>query len=325
MFNYSNLRKKAYQLLEGEDHESKISRQVNLVLICLIFANVAAVMVESHSRIGQRYATEFALFEVISIIIFSIEYVLRVWSCIESQRFNHLPQLKARIRYMITPVALIDFIAIAPFYISLFIAIDLRYLRLLRVLRLLKLIHYFKSFNIFLTVIAKEFKSMVAAILMMIVLIIVAASLMYTLENEAQPEVFSNIPESIWWSVVTMTTVGYGDVTPVTTLGRVVAAFIMLIGVGLVALPAGMLAARFGDELRERKLSLNAHIKDALADGVIDEGEYSSLVKLAGQLELKPEDLERNIALLKKGRSGEKCPHCGKHLWSSRKPGSETD
>ena len=215
---------------------------------------------------------------------------------------------------MITPTALIDFIAIAPFYISLFVAIDLRYLRLLRVLRLLKLTHYFKSFNIFLTVIAKEFKSIIAAILMMVVLIIVAASLMYTLENEAQPEVFINIPESIWWSVVTMTTVGYGDVTPVTTLGRVVAAFIMLIGVGLVALPAGMLAARFGDELRERKRNLNAHIKHALADGVIDEDEYSSLVKLAGQLELKPEDLERNIALLKKGRSGEKCPHCGEQL-----------
>jgi len=251
---------------------------------------------------------------VISVTIFSIEYVLRVWSCIESQRFNHYPHLKARIRYMITPVALIDFIAIAPFYISLFIAIDLRYLRLLRVLRLLKLIHYFKSFNIFLTVIAKEFKSIIAAILMMVVLIIVAASLMYTLENEAQPEVFINIPESIWWSVVTMTTVGYGDVTPVTTPGKVVAAFIMLIGVGLVALPAGMLAARFGDELRERKRNLNAHIKHALSDGVIDESEHSSLVKLAGQLELKPEDLERNIALLKKGRSGEKCPHCGKQL-----------
>ena len=121
-------------------------------------------MLESDSRISQRYATEFALFEVISVIIFSIEYVLRVWSCIESQRFNHLPQLKARIRYMTTPVVLIDFIAIAPFYISPFIAIDLRYLRLLRVLRLLKLIHYFKRFNIFLAVIAKEFKSMVAAI-----------------------------------------------------------------------------------------------------------------------------------------------------------------
>ena len=146
MFNYSNLRKKAYHLLEGEDHESSISRQVNLVLICLIIANVAAVMLESDSKLNQRYATEFALFEVISVTIFSIEYVLRVWSCIESQRFNHYPHLKARIRYMITPVALIDFIAIAPFYISLFIAIDLRYLRLLRVLRLLKLIHYFKSF-----------------------------------------------------------------------------------------------------------------------------------------------------------------------------------
>ena len=271
-------------------------------------------MLESDSELGRQYATEFAIFEVISVVIFSIEYVLRVWACTESQRFNHPSRLKARLRYMVTPTALIDFIAIAPFYISLFIAIDLRYLRLLRVLRLLKLTHYFKSFNIFLTVIAKKFKSLVAAILMMVVLVIVAASLMYTLENEAQPEVFSNIPHSIWWSVVTMTTVGYGDVTPVTALGKVIAAFIVLVGVGLVALPAGMLAARFGDELRERKLNLKAHIKHALADGFIDEDEYSSLEKLADQLELKPEDLERSIALLKKGRSGDKCPHCGEQL-----------
>ena len=98
MFNYSNLRKKAYQLLEGEDPESKISRQVNVFLVCLIIANVTAVMLESDSGISQRYVTEFAIFEVISVIIFSIEYVLRVWSCNESQRFNHSPRFKARIR-----------------------------------------------------------------------------------------------------------------------------------------------------------------------------------------------------------------------------------
>jgi len=125
-------------------------------------------MLESDSELGRQYATEFAIFNVISVIIFSIEDVLRVWACTESQRFDHPSRLKARLRYMMTPTALIDFIAIAPFYISLFVAIDLRYLRLFRVLRLLKLTHYFKSFNIFLTVIAKEFKNIVAAILMMV-------------------------------------------------------------------------------------------------------------------------------------------------------------
>lgn len=174
---------------------------------------------------------------------------------------------------MVSPVAVVDFIAIAPFFISFFIVIDLRYLRLLRVLRLLKLTHYFKDFNIFLTVLVKELKNIAAAIMIMMFLIIIAASLMYSLESEAQAEVFGSILHSLWWAVVTMTTVGYGDVTPVTVLGKAVATIIMLIGVALVALPTAILAAGFSEELRERKRNLDARVKDVLSDGVIDKGE----------------------------------------------------
>ena len=308
------MRKKTFLLLEGKIRGSFLARQLNPFLICLIIANVVAVILESDNEIEQQFSTEFALFEIASVAIFTFEYLLRVWSCVELHRYRHFSSLKARACYMISPVAVIDLLAIAPFFISLFFAIDLRYLRLFRVLRLLKLTHYFKSFNIFMTVIAKESKSIIAAILVMAVLIVIAASLMYSLENEAQPEVFGSILESIWWAVVTMTTVGYGDVTPVTTLGKIVATFIMLIGVGLVALPAGMLAARFGDELRERKRKLDAHVKHALADGIIDAEEFEALAELANQLELKPEDLEQNIELLYKGQHSAKCPHCGESL-----------
>lgn len=310
--NLSKMRNITFQLIEGSVHKSLLAKLINFFLITLIITNVVAIILESDKNLNAQYAQEFALFELISVSIFTIEYILRVWTCIESYRFKEYSSLQARIRYLLSPVALIDLIAIAPFFISLFFVVDLRYLRLIRILRLLKLTHYFKGFNIFLTVLKKELKSITAAIMVMMFLIIIAACLMYTLESEAQPEQFGNIIHSLWWAVVTMTTVGYGDVTPVTLLGKVVATFIMLIGVGLVALPAGMLAARFGDELRERKRNLDAHVKHALADGIIDAEEFRALEELANELELSPEDLQRNIALLKKTHHGEKCPYCGK-------------
>jgi voltage-gated potassium channel len=310
--NLSNMRNITFQLIEGSVHKSPFAKFINAFLITLIIANVVAIILESDKNLNAQYSQEFALFELISVSIFTIEYILRAWTCIESYRYKEYSPIKARIRYLFSPVALIDFIAIAPFFISLFFVVDLRYLRLLRILRLLKLTHYFKGFNIFLTVLRKELKSITAAIMVMMFLIIIAACLMYTLENEAQPEVFGNILQSLWWAVVTMTTVGYGDVTPVTLLGKIVSTFIMLIGVGLVALPAGMLAARFGDELRERKRNLDAHVKHALADGIIDAEEFRVLEELTNELELSPDDLKRNIAVLKKSHHGEKCPYCGK-------------
>jgi voltage-gated potassium channel len=314
MTGFSILRKKIFQLLEGDIYESSPARHINSLLIALILLNVVAVILESDKEINQNYAILFSLFETFSVSVFSIEYLIRVWSCIEKHDFKHNTPLKKRLYYMISPIAIVDLIAIAPFYISFFIVMDLRYLRLLRVLRLLKLTHYFNDFNIFLTVLVKELKNIAAAIMVMMFLIIIAASLMYALESEAQPEVFGNILHSFWWAVVTMTTVGYGDVIPETTLGKVIATIIMLIGVALVALPTAILAAGFSEELRERKRNLNARVKDVLSDGIIDSQEYRDLKEITEKLELTPEDLKHTIAFLKKNSQGKRCPHCGKSL-----------
>ncbi len=306
------LRTKTYQILEGNISKNLISKIINLSLILLIMGNVLAVIFESEVDFHQVYHQEFILFELISLSIFCFEYVLRVWCCVESSAYQNITNFKARINYIISPMALIDLISILPFLIALFFTIDLRVLRLIRVLRLLKLTHYFKGFNIFIVVITKELKSITAAMMVMWFLIIIAASLMHSIEGNIQPEVFGSILQSMWWSVVTMTTVGYGDVVPVTVLGKVVSTFIMLVGVGLVALPAGMLAARFGEELRERKKSLDTQIKGALSSGFIDKKEYQSLEEFADKLEIDPEGLKRSIALLKQGHHSLKCPHCGK-------------
>lgn len=308
----TRLRTKAFQLLESETHSSAFAKIVTWFLIILIISNVTATIVASERNYYLLHKNSFILFEMVSLSIFCIEYLLRVWCCIEHEKYSNISPLKARIHYIFSPMALIDLIAILPFIVAFFFAIDLRALRLIRVLRLLKLTHYFKGFNVFITVIVKESKSIMAAMMVMLFFIIIAASIMQFVEGQAQPEHFGSIMQSFWWAVVTMTTVGYGDVIPITTLGKVISTFIMLAGVGLVALPAGMLAGRFGEELRERKENLDAQIKKVLADGHIDTEDYQSLELLAKKLEIDPEDLQRSIILLKQGHHSGKCPHCGK-------------
>lgn len=307
-----SLRTKTYQLLESETRKNFAAKAINIFLIVLIITNVIAATFESEVAYHDIYHQEFALFEFISLSIFCIEYLLRIWCCIENPEYRPISTCKARAKYIFSPIALIDLIAILPFIIALFFTIDLRTLRLLRVLRLLKLTHYFKGFNIFINVISKELKSISAAVMVMIFLIIIAASLMHSVEGKVQPEVFGSIIQSFWWAVVTMTTVGYGDVVPITAIGKIIATFIMLIGVGLVALPAAMLAARFGEELRQRKKKLDTHISNALNDGYIDQEEYQALEVLADRLEIEPEVLQRSVQVLKQGQRGKKCPHCGK-------------
>lgn len=304
-----SLRLKTYRVFEDNMQNSAFSRRLNVALVALIVLNVLAVIFESDASIGSRYAFEFYLLETISVMVFTLEFLLRVWACVEKKP-GYGGHAKARVKYMLTPMALIDLLAIVPFYISLFVSVDLRYLRLLRVMRILKLSHYFKGLNIFITVLHKELKSISAAILVMLFLITIAASIMYTLENKAQPEVFGSIAQSLWWSVVTMTTVGYGDVTPITPAGKVVAMFVMLLGIGFVALPAGMLAGRFSDELKLRRRNLDAHIREALRDGIIDNKERAALLKLAEKLDLRPEDLRQGISFHKHADKPRQCPHC---------------
>lgn len=307
-----SLRVKAFQLLESETTSSTVAKIVTWFLIILIISNVTATIAASERDYYLLYKDSFILFEIFSLSIFCIEYLIRVWCCVEDEKYKNNSTLKSRLHYIFTPMALIDLIAILPFIIAIFFALDLRALRLIRVLRLLKLTHYFKGFNIFATVIIKESRSIVAAMMVMLFLIIIAASIMHFIEGKAQPEHFGSIMQSFWWAVVTMTTVGYGDVIPITTAGKITSTFIMLIGVGLVALPAGMLAGRFGEELRERKESLDAQIKKVLADGHIDTEDYEALELLANKLEIDPEDLQRSIIQLRQGHHSEKCPHCGK-------------
>ena len=306
-------RKKVYDILEHGFDGSSTSRLFSGFIVLLIILNVSAIILESYKPIGEMYHQEFLLFNIFSVVVFTLEYFARIWVSVESPLSERSGPTKSRLKYLLSPVSLIDLLAIAPFYLSFIFAIDLRYLRMLRMIRLLKLTHYFKGLHLFIDVFKKELPSIGAAIIIMSVLVIMSASVMYGLEHEAQPDVFDSIPSAIWWSVVTMTTVGYGDVIPVTFLGKFISIFIMLLGVGIVALPAAMLAAKFGDELRTRKQLLEREVANALKDGIITSEEQAAIEKLSQSMGISSQELEHVILNYNRGiPQSMTCNNCDK-------------
>ncbi|SEG00106.1 potassium channel family protein [Oceanospirillum linum] len=309
----NTLRHRYFQLLDGEQAFSITGKLINGFIIILIVLNVTGVILETIPEIGEQYSPYFQILEVFSVLVFTLEYLIRVWISAENPKYG--PGIKGKLRYIFSPIALIDLLVILPFYLSFFINIDLRYLRLLRLLRLLKLSHYIRSMDIFIKVVASELASLASAVFAVLVLVVLAACVMFALEHQAQPEAFKSVLDAIWWAVVTMTTVGYGDITPVTAGGKVLAILIMLLGVGTVALPAGMLAARFSEELQDRKSAMTAEVINALEDGELSRNEKSMLARLSNKYGISEEDLNQ-IIRNKKLELGHQlhCPKCGAHI-----------
>ena len=249
----NKLKNRLYRLLDGSDQEDIAGQAVNFFLVYLILFNVLAVIFESVDEIGLRYAAYFEVFEVFSVIVFSVEYSLRIWSCTEDPQSTHRGPVADRLRYALSPMAIIDFLAIAPFYVSMLFAIDLRFLRVFRLLRLLKLTRYSPAIEMLGRVLYNERRALFSALLIMLVLLVFASSLMHLIEHEAQPDAFGSIPAAMWWAVVTLTTVGYGDAAPVTPLGQLLGGFVTILGVGTFALPAGILASGFAQEVKRRE------------------------------------------------------------------------
>lgn len=304
-----------YRLIEGGFSGGRAAWWVAAGLVTLILLNALAVILESDPAHLSRFDPAFDAFELFSIAVFTVEYLLRIWVAPESPRYHGQPAWRARLRYLVSPVALTDLIAILPAYLALLITIDLRYLRLLRLLRLLKLTHYFTGLGIFVNVVRSEARTLVSGLLTIAILVVVAASLMWGIEHVAQPDRFGSIGQSLWWAIVTMTTVGYGDVTPVTPLGRFLAGIVMLLGVGFVALPAGILAARFSEELQTRREQLAAKVDLAMVDGAVNPAELAELTALSQKLGIPSKTLERMLqAESLRHLVLPACPHCGKKI-----------
>ncbi len=250
-----------WALLEVAAADDTSSRRLDIFLICLICLNIVGVMLSSVAEIEQQFGFYLFLFEAFSVAIFTIEYIARLWSCTTSRQFSQ--PVSGRFRFALTPSALVDLLAILPFYLPFF-GVDLRVVRafrIFRLLRVLKLTRYSRAFSIFKLAISGKGEELVLTAFVLVILLIISASLMFYAEGDAQPENFSSIPATLWWSVVTLTTVGYGDVYPVTIAGKTIAGIISILGIGMVALPAGIISAGFVEEIANAKNQKNNAVK----------------------------------------------------------------
>ncbi len=311
------LRQKVAAILD-DDNRQPLSRLVDVFIIFTILLTVASIILESVPELNKKFSPTFYLIEYFSLLVFGVEYACRIWSAPDSKTYTGQRSYKARLKYMITPMAIIDLLAILPPILSLF-AVDLRFLRVIRLLRIFKLTRYNSAMNTLLKVIKKESRAFFSVIFVFIIVLIIASSCIYLLEHKTQPEVFGSIPKSMWWSMVTLATVGYGDAVPITPLGKMFSGLIMLIGIGIVAMPAGILASAFSAQLHQNKHSFRMAVKLALRDGVIGPKEYVELKELQEKYDLSAEDAKEIIQtqfnrLAKNKNKAKSCPHCGKSL-----------
>lgn len=248
------LKRRLYDVLVETEDESLADRLIAAALMILILANVVVVMLETVDGLEGPYRKFFRTFEVVSVVIFSVEYLIRIW--IINLNPNFAGPVKGRLKYAFTLMALIDLASIIPFYLPLALSVDLRMLRILRlvrIFRLLKMARYVESLDTLQRVLRAKKAELAITLLMIVILLVLASSAMYVAENSAQPDKFPNIPAALWWGVITLTTIGYGDIYPITPAGKIIGGLIAFMGIGLFALPAGILASGFSEEVHRRQ------------------------------------------------------------------------
>jgi voltage-gated potassium channel len=239
------MRKEIYKILEIGEIDDLKSRAFDLFIIVLILLNVLALILSTVSSVNLEFSNYFYYFEIFSIAIFTLEYFARIYSSVEN--LNYSKMISGRFRYMFRPMLVIDLLSILPFYLT-FLGLDLRSLRILRVakiFRLLKLVRYVKALDRIINAVKDRSKEIVIALALISFMVLIAATLMYYAEKEAQPNVFTSIPAAMWWAVATLTTVGYGDTYPVTAVGKILGSLIAIFGISAIAIPTAILSDAF--------------------------------------------------------------------------------
>ncbi|MFK8250919.1 cyclic nucleotide-gated ion channel [Ancylobacter terrae] len=245
-------RHRVYEVLERDSAGDRVAGRVNALLIGLIIATVALAIVQTVPGFTADDWWLVRPFELVALLAFTLEYGLRVWAAVESPRFRGLAPWRARLRYMLTPAAVVDLVAWFPMVVAVFVEADLRTLALLRLFRFVKLARYSPGMQSLLEVLRAERQSLLACLWLLAGAILIAASAMYLAERRVQPDVFGSIPDAMWWAVATITTVGYGDIVPKSGPGRVIAALTMITGIVMIALPVGIIATAFAEVIKRR-------------------------------------------------------------------------
>jgi voltage-gated potassium channel len=291
---HRTLRGKVYALLEPTGHSGKLHTYVDNFIMFWVLVSIVSVVLESVDSVHQALRLEFRVIDVLSFSIFTVEYVARVYAAPENPHYRH--QFMPRWGYARSGAALIDLITILPFLLERFLPfqIDLRFLRVFRLARLLKLTRYTTAAGTLYKVVRREWQVIMAAVFVMMLLVVLTASMGYIFEHDAQPDKFENIPQSIYWAVVTLASVGYGDISPITPMGRLLTVILALMGIGIFAIPAGLLASAFTDQLRIEREAFKAKLLHAYHnEGKLDAKARAILAEETERLHLSPEDVKR--------------------------------
>lgn len=286
-------RGKLYALLEPTGHSGRLHIFFDNFIVFWIALSIVCVILESVESIEHLFVAQFAWIDVIAFSIFTLEYLARVYTAPENPdyRDRYLPRW-AHVR---SGQAIIDLLTILPFLLERFlpVVLDLRFLRVFRLLRMLKLTRYTSATNTLIKVIGREWQIILASVFVMLLLVVLTASLGYLFEHDAQPDKFENIPQSIYWAVVTLASVGYGDISPVTPMGRALTVILALIGIGIFAIPAGLLASAFTDQLRIDREAFRHLLREAYEGGIINPKEKEEIVSEAERLHLSDQEFNR--------------------------------
>lgn len=287
------LRAKVFALLEPTGHSGRLHTYIDNFIVFWIALSITCVVFETVASVHALFATEFMVIDVIAFTIFTIEYIARVYSAPENPKYKHLRM--PHWAHMRTGQAVIDLLTILPFILESILSqhLDLRFLRVFRLMRMLKLTRYTSAMETLYKVVLREWQIIFASVFVMMLLVVLTASFGYLFEHPAQPDKFENIPQSIYWAVVTLASVGYGDISPITPMGRALTVVLALLGIGIFAIPAGLLASAFTDQLRIDRDAFKHRLILAFEDGLLDGAERELIAAEAERLHLSHEEVKR--------------------------------
>ena len=246
------LRRRVYLVLEQGPVGDGIGVVVDRALVVLILVNLVAVALESVPSLRAAYRPLFAAIEYFSLVVFTVEYFLRIWCAVEHGPNRHLSATRARLKYMLSPAGIVDLVAVLPFWFSPLLPDDLRVLQVFRIVRFFKITRYSPAMRSLLDVLYRERRALFGCLVIMLGIALVAATLMHLAEGRVQPDKLGTIPEALWWAIVTLGTIGYGDVVPVTALGKLIASGTIICGLIVIALPVGIIATAFAEQIHRR-------------------------------------------------------------------------
>ncbi len=295
---------------------------INIVMVFVVLLDIFALILSSVEAVYKEYQYYFDLLEQIVVYLFTIEYLIRIYVSSGNKKGEIKRPIKDRLDYIFSPLGIIDLLSILPHYLNL---TDARVF-LLKLVRVLKLTRYSKSMKLILTVLKQEMKTFLAALTILFVVAIFSSAIVYFFENPHQPEAFSSIPQTMYWSLITLTTVGYGDITPITIIGKFFSVIVALSAIIITALPAGILASAISDQIRRTREEYEQKVETMLRDGHLTAKERSDLEKAGEALGLRDEDASHIIeSSVQINRALSSCPHCGKPISSGRRrPQSRT-